>query len=452
MMALKSTLGASPLTVSIGVCLLLSACAGDTDSAGAGGDDTSIADIAVADIGAIGDVATSDANTSDASSADTSPADTSPADTSPADTGANAAITPLKQCVEDADCTQANLCLGVGVCKKTATLWSRTLAPGSAVKCDTSGDNQCNANTCEPSTGKCTAVAKPDGTICSVDDPCVVQATCKAGACKPGDASWCGCAATADCDALTKKNPCLGSWFCELSVFPYVCKRNEATAVQCDASQSTACATNACSPDTGKCGLLPVKDGTPCDDGNPVTLGDACEAGACKTGAKIFTCAQDSDCNGLEDGDLCNGVLFCDKSDKACKINKSTLISCPSAGDTDCNLNTCDKQTGACNMVAAKNGTACDDGDPCTVGDICLTGQCAAGAVRVPVQDALRLCRTRRRRPVQRHVLLPRHQQELRFRPEFSGCLQKRRRHAVRQERVRSQDRRLRDHRDRRHG
>ena len=355
-------------------------CAGEPDSEGVTASDTSLADLSADDSGSVSAADTntiSDSGASDANTTDTPAASTDAADTNPTPT--DTPLSPLKQCTHDAECDPANRCLGTGVCKKTASLWSCVLAPGSAVKCDPTANTPCQTSTCDPATGTCGPVAAPNGTVCSVSDPCVVQATCQAGACKAGDASWCQCATNADCAPLTNKNPCSGTWYCDATQFPHSCKLNSATAVQCDASKSTACTVNACDPDKGACALLPVKNGTPCDDADPQTIGETCIAGACKPGTKVFNCAEHADCNALEDGDVCNGVLFCDASDKLCKVNPNTLISCPSVNDTACNINTCDKQTGACNLVAAKNGTACDDGDPCTAGDLCLTAKCNAG-------------------------------------------------------------------------
>ncbi len=49
-------------------------------------------------------------------------------------------------------------------------------------------------------------------------------------------------------------------------------------------------------------------------DGDGCTGGETCEGGECTGGVDICgseTCAVDEDCVPGEDGDLCNGMLFC---------------------------------------------------------------------------------------------------------------------------------------------
>lgn len=78
--------------------------------------------------------------------------------------------------------------------------------------------------------------------------------------------------------------------------------------------------------------------GTPCDDGDPCTVPDLCEAGVCKTGPK--------DCSGFK------GV---------------------------CLIGLCNPANGACSSEAATDGTPCDDAKPCTVGDMCTAAKCVSG-------------------------------------------------------------------------
>ena len=289
---------------------------------------------------------------------------------------------PQHQCQQDSDCLgyeDGNACNGTLRCATEVTPHRCQLDPATIPSCSAAGDNVCAHGACDPQTGACVTSQALDGTPCTVDDPCVVKAACSKGKCAAKTGSWCQCKADSDCASLGAKDLCVGSYYCDLAVFPYKCQLNAATAVTCDASLSTVCAINACSADTGKCALTPRPDNTPCDDGDTKTLVDLCEKGACVGGNKIVACGADKDCDKYEDGDLCNGVLYCDKNDKACKINPATLIYCPTATDTACQKSTCDTGTGACNLLAEKNGTGCDDGDSCTAGDVCLGGKCAAG-------------------------------------------------------------------------
>lgn len=76
---------------------------------------------------------------------------------------------------------------------------------------------------------------------------------------------------------------------------------------------------------------LPSDDGKPCDDGDPCTKGDVC--------------APEGGCKG-------------------------TATFCPGAGA--CNVGKCSPETGACEVVAASDGSSCA-GDPCM---ICQSGAC----------------------------------------------------------------------------
>jgi hypothetical protein len=116
------------------------------------------------------------------------------------------------------------------------------------------------------------------------------------------------------------------------------------TDVATDVANCGACGT-ACPSDTcndgvcagGACATRPKADGTPCDDGNPCTVFDVCQAGAC-VGISPLIC--------------------------------TALDQCHVPG-------TCDPNTGTCSNPAAPDGTACDDGDACTFGDVCTGGVCA---------------------------------------------------------------------------
>ncbi len=226
----------------------------------------------------------------------------------------------------------------------------------------------------------------PKGTPCQDADPCVVKSACDAGKCVPSAASWCQCKQDADCAKLPGADACLGSFYCAKSGFPYTCKLNPGSKVKCDPAKDTACAVNSCDPakaaadPKAACALKPKQSGTPCDDGKKETVGDACQGGACKPGTDLSLCSKNADCDALEDGNVCNGTLFCDKNDKSCKLNPATVIACPTAADTGCVKNTCNPGSGTCELKALKNGTACDDGDKCTAGDICLVGKCAGGS------------------------------------------------------------------------
>ena len=130
-----------------------------------------------------------------------------------------------------------------------------------------------------------------------------------------------------------------------------------------------------CKKAAGKCVAAPLVDGKLCDDGNKCTTADHCKGGACVAGTNTCQCAKDSDCASKEDGDKCNGTLFCKQTTGKCEINPATVLSCPSAQDTVCLQNTCVPASGECTMTAVNENDACDaDDSECTKGDRCTNG------------------------------------------------------------------------------
>jgi hypothetical protein len=90
--------------------------------------------------------------------------------------------------------------------------------------------------------------------------------------------------------------------------------------------------TNACEP------IVPLPDGTACDDGSVCTLDDACQAGTC-TGTPVVCPAPDA-----------------------------------------CHEGAC-SPFGGCYAIPVANGAPCDDGDRCTNGDRCTLGTCSGTPV-----------------------------------------------------------------------
>jgi hypothetical protein len=153
--------------------------------------------------------------------------------------------------------------------------------------------------------------------------------------------------------------------------------RHWAQEQSCD--DQDPCTEDTCIPGTG-CGHTP---GTgPCDDGNPCTAGDTCVSGLCVPGTSVCQCQSDTECDGFEDGDACNGTLICDipgisGQPNTCVVDPATVVSCDGSTDTACEKSRCDPGTGACGPVAEPDGTACDDKDACTFDDACTGGLCA---------------------------------------------------------------------------
>eukprot|EP01062_Namystynia_karyoxenos_P013487 TRINITY_DN14864_c0_g1_i1.p1 TRINITY_DN14864_c0_g1~~TRINITY_DN14864_c0_g1_i1.p1 ORF type:complete len:1400 (+),score=173.72 TRINITY_DN14864_c0_g1_i1:65-4264(+) len=99
-----------------------------------------------------------------------------------------------------------------------------------------------------------------------------------------------------------------------------------------------------CDPITYRCSepLLP-KD-TPCDDGDPTTVGDTCQAGVCVGGAP---CCWPG----------CGGIVC-------------------TPDEPQCHVAACDNNTGVCGKRAKDNGAFCDDHNSLTTGDRCIGGKC----------------------------------------------------------------------------
>ena len=186
-------------------------------------------------------------------------------------------------CDDGSACTTGEACLA-GACT------------GGTTKTCAASDQCHDVGTCDPANGMCSNPAKADSTPCSDGSMCTQTDTCKAGVCVGGN--------------------------------PVVCP-----ADQCHLPGTCAAATGMCSAAQVKPNL------TPCDDGNPCTVGDWCIAGACAGTAK----------------------------------------ACPW---TDaCHDGVCNAATGACETAAVADGSACSDGSVCTSGDKCTAGVCGGNAV-----------------------------------------------------------------------
>jgi hypothetical protein len=195
-------------------------------------------------------------------------------------------------------------------------------------------DNPCSEDSCHPTEG-CNHKLL-NGTECMDGNPCTAADHCVEGA-------------------------CVGT--------PVICNDdNPCTDDQCDGA--------------GGCLFAPNTDS--CDDDNPCTLADACKNSTCQGVDVACDCQSDSDCVNLEDGDLCNGTLYCDtaKVPYQCAIAPATVIVCPepTGNDAPCLTNVCDNLTGECDLVSANAGQPCDDGNPCSAGDKCTQGKCAGNA------------------------------------------------------------------------
>ena len=245
------------------------------------------------------------------------------------------------------------------------------------------GTDITGADTTAPGDVAPTDTQKPCGTDdapCDDGDPCTKNDVCQAGKCVGTD-DICACRTTADCLAKHTGDLCSGTPYCNKDALPYTCVINPATVVDCPAI-GAACQQNGCDAATGKCAVTP-KTGAACDDGNVCTHNDKCAAtGKCAGGENFCKCDSDKDCASDEDGDLCNGTLFCQKTaeKRACAVDPQTIVNCSPIAKGPCLVDACQPQSGKCAAVPAPANTGCDDGDTCTKSDMCSAGTCKPGA------------------------------------------------------------------------
>ena len=257
--------------------------------------------------------------------------------------------TPCEVANEDGHCVGKRVCTEAGLSSCDAAL-------PAAEECN-GLDDDCDGEVDEPSAveGKYIDLCD-DGNECT-EDACMGEAGCEheamsAGECKDGDS----CTVGDHCLA----GECVGS------------------PVQCD--DSNPCTDDSCD---GLGGCSFEHNEADCDDGDPCTVADECNGGLCAGVSIPCECMVDADCGVLEDGDVCNGTLFCDVTafPHKCAVKVESIVTCPApvGADAACLAAACDAVTGACSVVPASDGFACDDGDACAIGELCQAGTCQGG-------------------------------------------------------------------------
>ena len=247
-------------------------------------------------------------------------------------------------------------CTGKRVCKEEGLSDCDAPTPGQEI-CN-GEDDDCDGDVDEPDEvdGDLLNLCD-DGNECT-KDMCKGEEGCEneildTGECMDGDT----CTAGDHCES----GLCIGN--------PVVCEDdNTCTDDKCD----------------GFGGCLFENNLADCDDGNPCTLTDQCKDGTCSGVEMPCQCQEDADCEELEDGDLCNGTLFCGKGvfPFECAVGPDTIIVCPApmpGPDAFCLEAACDPLSGVCSFVADHEGFVCDNGDACTVNDKCVEGVCTGG-------------------------------------------------------------------------
>ncbi|CAA9551503.1 MAG: conserved hypothetical protein with Kelch motif [uncultured Thermomicrobiales bacterium] len=196
-------------------------------------------------------------------------------------------------------------------------------------------DTACQVGVCQPGTGACSVQPRANGTACDDGNACTQTDTCQDGACTGGN--------------------------------PVVC----AAADQCHQA-------GVCQPGSGTCTYADRPEGTVCDDGNPCTVGETCQAGVCRGGAPV-SCPAPT---------ICQVSVTCDPGLGTCvALNRPNGTIC--GAETACSHDIC--VAGVCRVNEPKPaGAACNDANACTQADACDgAGSCLGGApVTCPPPDA----------------------------------------------------------------
>ncbi len=292
-------------------------------------------------------------------------------------------------CAGPADCTHTSLdgnacddgsaCTLNDVCVQEICTGTSKVCVGSA----------CVAVQCDAADGSCESTLKADTSPCDDGNACTTGDMCLAGNCSGGsvvcdDANPCtndsctpkgGCAHDPNTSLCNDNSACTDFDQCTNGVCIGVAKVG-------GCSDANPCTDDSCDATSG---CVHLANSATCSDGNACTNGDFCQAGQCAPGINECTCAQDVDCKAKEDGNACNGTLFCDTSAVPfqCQVKVSTIVACTPSSNP-CATTACVPATGACVDSAVTDGTTCDaDGNVCTVGDACSSGTCTAGPTTI---------------------------------------------------------------------
>ncbi|MSQ82291.1 MAG: hypothetical protein EXR77_05140 [Myxococcales bacterium] len=279
---------------------------------------------------------------------------------------------------DDNPCTVGDACKE-GKCAAGATKACATDEPCILGKCNLLGDGKCeyknkDGQPCDdasPCTSVDTCVADVcvgKATDCNDNNGCTIDACDKKTGCTHADAAG----SCDDGDKCTTKDACVGGKCDGQTVDPSkACNDNN------------ACTIDACNPALG-CVNKPAV-GLGCDDANACSVGDKCDGtGTCLSGTNTCACDNDAQCAAKDDGNTCNGTLFCDKSGplSQCKVKLGTVVTCDTSSDNPCKKTDCEPVTGKCTPKLQPDGLPCPaDDNVCTVDDSCKAGACLVGKI-----------------------------------------------------------------------
>jgi hypothetical protein len=245
--------------------------------------------------------------------------------------------TPCEATNEFGTCPGKRICTEEGLAPCDSMVPAPEVCDGLDNDCDgetdnllCDDDNACTKDLCDAEIG-CTNEPL-EGTSCDDGDVCTLADHCEAGT-------------------------CVGS------------------VIDCD--DGNLCTDDECNP-TGGCAY--TDNQVDCDDGDPCTVKDTCAEGSCSGYQTPCDCQENSDCGALEDGDQCNGTLYCDQSQVPyqCAVSPESIVECEEP-TSPCLAAVCDPSSGGCGTIASNEGGGCQDGSACTVGDQCGEGECIPG-------------------------------------------------------------------------
>jgi hypothetical protein len=255
-------------------------------------------------------------------------------------------------------CDDGNVCNGTETC-----VANKGCTPGTPLVCK-DDDDVCTDTACVPQTGCVTLL---NTAPCNDEDVCTTGDHCQLGACIAAGSLVCN-----------DNNPCTNDSCDPVNGCVFVptagdCDDGNACTVGDHCSQG-ACVPaemltcddgNVCTDDVcvGQTGCVFTNNQAACNDGNPCTANDQCQAGVCAPGI-------DLEC---DDGKYCNGVESCDE-EAGCVGGEPPVVD----DNVACTLDSCDEENDTVLHIpqntACDNTLFCDGSETCHVVDGCQAG------------------------------------------------------------------------------
>ena len=313
--------------------------------------------------------------------------------------GCETAICQAWRCVEQrclvepaqGSCDDGNPCTVNDACDEG-------ICVGAPRSCD--DDNACTVDICSVDNGcEHLAFAEPepcdDDDACTDNDRCTIEGACLGTERSCDDGNVCTddrCdPETGDCDYDTVASSCDDGDPCS---FEDYCQAGQCAGLPVICDDGDTCTADSCDATSGECVATTKSNGAPCEDANPCTLADVCEEGACV--GTLEACDDGLDCT----------VDGCDPNTGGCSYIPAPGTCAGPSGCVEVGTSLPDEPCRICTatnvLSPVEDGTSCaDDGIACT-DDLCIAGQCIHPASEgfcvgpsdqcVPVGEALTPC------------------------------------------------------------